>query len=35
MNVLKIMEKMKKSQQHVASYTGANPVSPWSKRGRR
>src|SRR5271157_1565668 len=35
MNVLKIMEKMKKSQQHVASYTGANPISPWHRRGRR
>jgi len=35
MNVLKIMEKLKKSQQHAASYTGANPVSPWSRRGRR
>jgi hypothetical protein len=35
MQVLKIMEKLKKAQQHNASYSGANPVSPWSRRGRR
>ena len=35
MNVLKIMEKLKKSQQTAASYMGTNPVSPWHKRGRR
>jgi hypothetical protein len=35
MQVLKIMEKLKKSQQHAASYMGTNPVSPWNRRGRR
>jgi len=35
MNVLKIMEKLKQQQKAAASYTGANPVSPWHKRGRR
>jgi hypothetical protein len=35
MQVLKIMEKLKKSQQHNATYSGANPVSPWNRRGRR
>jgi hypothetical protein len=35
MNVLKIMEKLKKTQQHAATYMGTSPVSPWNKRGRR
>ena len=35
MNVLKIMEKLKKAQQHAASYTGVSPVSPWHRRGKR
>jgi hypothetical protein len=35
MQVLKVMERLKKSQQYNASYTGANPISPWSRRGRR
>jgi hypothetical protein len=35
MNVLKIMEKLKKTQQHAATYMGTSPVSPFHKRGRR
>jgi hypothetical protein len=35
MNVLKIMEKLKKAQQTTAQYMGTSPVSPWSRRGRR
>jgi hypothetical protein len=35
MQVLKIMERLKQSQQHVASYMGTAPVSPFSRRGRK
>jgi hypothetical protein len=35
MSILKVMEKLKKAEHHVASYTGASPVSPWHRRGRR
>jgi hypothetical protein len=35
MNVLKIMERLREEKKKVPTYTGANPVSPWHKRGRR